>query len=95
MGRTVIVVVAPTGGWGRGENNPVQPQRIAADVIRCAQAGAAVVHLHARDEEGKLTPDLTAFDQAVQTITDACGGQEDAARPGHMRSSFESETPPK
>jgi len=72
MNRTVIIAVAPTGGWGRGENNPVQSRVIAADIIRCAQAGAAVVHLHARDEEGKLTTDLTAFNQAVQTIKDSC-----------------------
>jgi 3-keto-5-aminohexanoate cleavage enzyme len=72
MNRPVIIAVAPTGGWGRGENNPVQAQDVATEVIRCAQAGAAVVHLHARDGEGRLTTDLTSFNQAVQTITDSC-----------------------
>lgn len=72
MIRKIILAVAPTGGWGNTENNPVQSKAIAEDVIRCAGAGASVVHLHARDEEGNLTTDLTAFNKAVQTIKDSC-----------------------
>jgi len=72
MNKKIIIDVAPTGGWGKTENNPVQSGAIAADVIRCAKAGATVVHMHARDEEGNLTTDLTAFNKAVQTIKDSC-----------------------
>lgn len=72
MTKKIIIAVAPTGGWGNTENNPVQSQVIASDVIRCAKAGAAVVHMHARDEEGNLTTDLTAFNKAVQTIKKSC-----------------------
>ena len=72
MTKKIIIAVAPTGGWGKTENNPVQPKAIAEDVIRCAGAGASVVHMHARDEEGNLTSDLTAFNHAVQTIKDSC-----------------------
>ena len=72
MNQKIIIALAPTGGWGKGENNPIQSKDIATDVICCAKAGAAVVHMHARDEEGKLTTDLTAFNKAVQTINDSC-----------------------
>lgn len=72
MTNKIIVALAPTGGWGNSANNPVKSMDIATDVIRCAKAGATVVHMHARDEEGNLTTDLTAFNQAVQKIKDSC-----------------------
>ncbi len=72
MPRKIILAVAPTGGWGPGKNNPVTPEAIAADVIACAQAGAAIVHMHARDEKGDLTTDLAAFTRAVTAIKDSC-----------------------
>lgn len=72
MNKKIIITVAPTGGWGKADNNPVHPEAIAADVIRCAKAGASIVHMHARDEEGELATDLTAFNQAVQAIKDSC-----------------------
>ena len=72
MNKKIIIAVAPTGGWGNTDNNPVKSMDIAADVIRCAKAGASVVHMHARDENGNLTTDLTAFNKAVQTIKDSC-----------------------
>jgi 3-keto-5-aminohexanoate cleavage enzyme len=72
MTRKIILAVAPTGGWGSGANNPITPEAIAGDVIACAQAGAAVVHLHARNEKGDLTTDLTSFSKAVATIKASC-----------------------
>ena len=72
MNRKIILAVAPTGGWGQGHNNPVTPDAIANDVIACARAGAAVVHLHARDETGGLTTDLAPFAAAVDTIKASC-----------------------
>ena len=68
MTRKIIIAVAPTGGWGRGDNNPVTPEAIAGDVVACARAGAAVVHLHARSEEGLLTADLAPFTAAVEAV---------------------------
>ena len=34
---------------------PTTPAEIAADVERCVAAGAAIVHLHARDDDGRPT----------------------------------------
>jgi 3-keto-5-aminohexanoate cleavage enzyme len=70
--KKIVIAVAPTGGWGRGQQNPISPDEIAAEVAACAAAGAAMVHLHARDMEGRLTPDLTVFNQAVDLIKNKC-----------------------
>ena len=72
MSKRIIIAVAPTGGWGKGRGNPVSPETIARDVIACANTGAAVVHLHARDENGNLSADLACFNQAVETIKASC-----------------------
>jgi len=70
MGR-ISIAVAPTGGWGVGNNNPVTPSQIATEVIGCAQAGASVVHMHARNPSGGLTADLKEFNVTVEKIIDA------------------------
>jgi len=72
MKNRIILAVAPTGGWGKRYNNPVQPASIAEDVINCVKTGASIVHLHARDEQGELTTDLSAFSKAVSTIKQSC-----------------------
>jgi len=70
--RKVIIALAPTGGWGPADGNPVTSDAIAADVINCVKAGASVVHLHARDGEGQLTTDLREYTKAVNTAKDSC-----------------------
>lgn len=67
-GKKIILAVAPTGGWGPGNGNPITPDAIAADVRACVQAGAALVHLHARDTVGELTTDLSAFNRTVEAL---------------------------
>jgi 3,5-dioxohexanoate:acetyl-CoA acetone transferase len=52
---------------------PITPEQIAAGAIGAAKAGAAVVHLHARDPEtGRPTPDPDVFAQFLPEIDDAC-----------------------
>jgi 3-keto-5-aminohexanoate cleavage enzyme len=68
MSKKIILALAPTGGWGTGNNNPVSPEEISAQVISCAARGASLVHIHARDRNGQLTTDLTPFNQTVELI---------------------------
>lgn len=68
MSKKIIIALAPTGGWGLGDGNPVSPEDIAEQAHQCAEAGAAVVHMHARDENGALTADMRCFDQTVELI---------------------------
>jgi uncharacterized protein (DUF849 family) len=51
---------------------PVTPDEIAAQAIEAAQAGASVLHLHARDPQtGKPTPDPEVFMRFLPRIKEA------------------------
>lgn len=48
---------------------PLTPDEIAQQAIEAAEAGAAILHLHARDPaDGRPTPDPKVFDQFVPRI---------------------------
>jgi 3-keto-5-aminohexanoate cleavage enzyme len=47
---------------------PLTPAEIAADVRRCAAAGASLVHIHARDPDGRPTLDKAVFQETVRQI---------------------------
>lgn len=71
MKNKVIITVAPTGAWPRKENNPavpMTPEEIAKDVYECWKAGAAIAHLHMRDENGNGTMDKNRFKKTVELI---------------------------
>ena len=44
------------------------PQEIADDVYACWKAGAAIAHLHMRDDEGNGTMDTAKFEETVNLI---------------------------
>jgi len=60
MAKPVIITCAPTGGIHTptmSEHLPITPDEIAAAAIGAAEAGASIIHLHARDPEtGKPDP---------------------------------------
>ena len=67
----VIITAAVTGAWPKKENDPnvpMTPQEIADDVYACWKAGAAVAHLHMRDDEGNGTMDTAKFEETVNLI---------------------------
>ena len=67
----VIITAAVTGAWPKKENNPnvpMTPQEIADDVYACWKAGAAIAHLHMRDENGDGTMDTAKFEETVNLI---------------------------
>lgn len=49
-------------------NLPVSPEEIVRDVKRCADAGASVFHVHARDDEQNPTHDIEVFKRIVRNI---------------------------
>ena len=56
-----IITAAVTGAWPKKENNPnvpLTPAEISEDVYACWKAGAAVAHLHMRDDNGNGTMDF-------------------------------------
>jgi len=47
---------------------PLSPDEIVADAVRCCDAGAAIVHVHARDAEGQPTYDPAIFGEIIAGI---------------------------
>jgi uncharacterized protein (DUF849 family) len=74
--RSVIVTCAVTGAIhtpSMSEHLPITPAQIAAEAIAAAEAGAAIVHLHARDpQDGRPSPSLALFQQFLPTIKAGC-----------------------
>jgi len=71
MAKKTIITVAPTGAWPKKENNPnvpMTPEEIAEDVYACWKAGAAVAHLHMRDDKGNGTMDKERFRRTLDLI---------------------------
>lgn len=67
----LIITVALTGNVPTKEMNPNLPitaDEIAADVRRCADAGAAIFHVHARDLKQKPTLDIDVFKANIRRI---------------------------
>ena len=61
-----IITVATTGAHPRKEDNPnvpMTPAEIAEDIYACWQAGAAVAHMHMRDDQGNGSMDKEKFRQ--------------------------------
>ena len=74
MAKTMITV-APTGAWPMKEHNPavpLTPREIADEVYACWQAGAAIAHLHMRDEKGQGTMSKARFIETVGLIREKC-----------------------
>ena len=47
---------------------PVTPEELAASAEECRKAGAAIVHLHARNDDGSPTADVKVFKKAIELI---------------------------
>ncbi|HAK73274.1 MAG TPA: 3-keto-5-aminohexanoate cleavage protein, partial [Sporomusaceae bacterium] len=53
-------------------NLPLTPQEIAEEAVRCAEKGAAIIHLHVRDAEGKATQSKAVFQETIRLIKKEC-----------------------
>ncbi|MFD1588411.1 3-keto-5-aminohexanoate cleavage protein [Halorientalis brevis] len=83
--KKLILTVATTGGvHGKdvNPNLPEQPYEIARQVRECEKLGAAIVHVHGRDEHGENDPErLQAVNDAIREecddiiIQNTTGGQ--------------------
>ncbi len=72
MSDELIINVCPTGMVPTRADTPhvpLTPQEVAADVRRCVDVGASIVHVHPRDSEGRPSQDplvAAAFIRAVR-----------------------------
>ncbi|CAM3528788.1 3-keto-5-aminohexanoate cleavage protein [Bordetella sputigena] len=69
---------------------PLTPDQIAEQAIEAAQAGAAILHLHARDpRDGRPTADPAVFDEFVPRIRDATDAVINITTGGSTRMTLE------
>lgn len=71
LSNPLIISAAVVGSWPTKEQNPGVPiteDEIAAAAIECAEAGAAIVHIHVRDEFGRVTGDLERYARVQKAI---------------------------
>ena len=66
--KKIMVSVAPVAAT----DILINPRAIARDVVECYKNGAAMVHLHVRDLNGRLTPDLSLLAETVDYIREKC-----------------------
>ncbi|MDQ8704093.1 3-keto-5-aminohexanoate cleavage protein [Streptomyces sp. LHD-70] len=76
MPKPVIITCAPTGGIHTptmSPHLPITPDEIAQASVEAAEAGAAIIHLHARDPEtGRPDPRPELFKQFLPRIAAEC-----------------------
>lgn len=71
MDNKVIVTCALTGAQQGKEVNPnvpEQPEEVIAQGVEAWRAGAAILHIHARDKNGKATSDVAVFSRIVEGL---------------------------
>jgi uncharacterized protein (DUF849 family) len=72
----LILAVAPNGARKTRADHPavpITPAEIAATAAACLEAGAAMIHLHVRDREGRHTLDVEAYRAAIEAVRRAVG----------------------
>lgn len=71
----LIINAAITGMVPMKKDNPhvpVSPEEIAEDARRCVEAGASIVHLHAREPDGSATYRKDLYQDILQRVREAC-----------------------
>lgn len=64
MSNQVIISLAPVAA----DSTRVEPAEVAQDILSCVEYGASIVHLHVRDRQGKLTPDVRDFEATIAPV---------------------------
>jgi uncharacterized protein (DUF849 family) len=75
MAKTLIMA-AVNGARRTKADHPALPMtvaEIAEDVAACAEAGAAMAHVHVRDGDGRHALDVTLYEQVIARIAERTG----------------------
>ncbi|XVQ11711.1 3-keto-5-aminohexanoate cleavage protein [Spirillospora sp. CA-255316] len=76
MGATTLITVAPTGAESAKADVPALPvtlEELVQTAKECEAAGAAVIHVHIRDDAARPTLDLARLRDTVQALREATG----------------------
>ena len=72
----LIIIVAPNGAYKQASDHPALPLRamdLATTAKHCLDAGAAMLHLHIRDAQGRHTLDAATYQDALHAVQAAVG----------------------
>ena len=75
MHRPMIITAAIVGAEVMRKDTPhipYTPEEIASEAIRCREAGAALVHLHARNDDGTPSQSAAHFAEIIRRIRKGC-----------------------
>jgi 3-keto-5-aminohexanoate cleavage enzyme len=71
----LIIKLAPTGMIPTREDTPfvpLTPEQISRDAYKCYKLGVSVVHVHARDTQGRPTYEKEIFEDIFARIREKC-----------------------
>ena len=70
----IIIKACLNGNRGREDNPnvPWTPQEVADEAVRCYNAGASIVHMHARHPDGRVSYDTEWYAEADRLIRERC-----------------------
>ena len=66
-----IITVATTGAWPTKDNTPnvpLQPEEIAEEVYNCWKEGAAIAHIHVRNDKDEASMQFDKFEKVVSLL---------------------------
>lgn len=70
-----LIIEARVNEYAMRKRNPHVPwtaQEIARDSVACREAGASIVHFHAREENGAPCHDAARYAEAISLVHDVC-----------------------
>ncbi|MEU8347119.1 Uncharacterized conserved protein, DUF849 family [Actinomadura meyerae] len=76
MGATTLITVAPTGAESAKADVPALPvtlDELVQTAKECEAAGAAVIHVHIRDDDARPTLDLSRLRDTVAALRESTG----------------------
>lgn len=72
----LIVTVAPSGAYKQPTDHPavpITPATLATTAKACLDAGAAMLHMHIRDVQGRHSLDIEGYREAQRVVRQAVG----------------------
>lgn len=75
MGKKLIITACLCGAGTTKKQTPyvpITPEEIANDAVACAKAGASIIHIHVRNEQGVNTMETPKFVEVVDLVREKC-----------------------
>lgn len=72
----LLITVAPNGAYKQATDHPelpLTPQSLARTAKQCLDAGAAMLHMHIRDAQGRHSLDVEGYREAQRVVRAAVG----------------------